>query len=51
MTDKKQHGVFLELDLQEHRVTVKDVVFFAYRGRSNKKVKFGELRVSQGAVV
>jgi hypothetical protein len=48
---KKKHGVFLELDLREHRVAAKDVVVFVYRGRSTKKVKFGELRVSQGAVV
>ncbi len=51
VTAKKKHGVFLDLDLREHRVTTKDVVFFVYRGRTATKVKFGELRVSQGAVV
>jgi hypothetical protein len=51
MAAKKKHGVFLDLDLREHRVATKDVVFFVYRGRSATKAKFGEMRVSQGAVV
>ncbi|MBM4053045.1 MAG: hypothetical protein FJ270_09975 [Planctomycetes bacterium] len=51
MATYRKHGVFLELDLREYRVRAKDVVFFVYRGRGAKKVKFGELRVSQGAVV
>ena len=51
MAKAKKHGVFLELDLREHRVRARDVVFFVYRGRGAKKAKVGELRVSQGAVV
>jgi hypothetical protein len=42
-----RHGLFVQFALPPARVRHKDVVFFVYRGKS----KFGELRVSQGAVV
>ena len=51
MTNQRKHGLFLELDLRGYRVKSKDVVFFVYRGKPQKKSKFGELRISQGAVV
>lgn len=51
MATQRKHGLFLELDLREYRVKSKDVVFFVYRGRPQTKSKFGELRISQGAVV
>ncbi len=42
-----QHELFIELDVQDMAVRSKDVVFKVYRNGD----KFGELRVSQGAVV
>lgn len=41
------HKVFVDLEAAAVEVKVKDVVFKIYR----KKRKFGELRVSRGAVV
>jgi hypothetical protein len=44
------HKVFVDLELSDVSVAAKDFVFKVYRGRRGKK-KFGELRISQGAVV
>ncbi|HUR27534.1 MAG TPA: hypothetical protein VM509_05060 [Planctomycetota bacterium] len=41
------HKLFIEMDIRECEVTSKDVIFLVYR----KKGKFGELRLSRGAVV
>jgi len=41
------HKLFIGMDLRDCEVTTKDVVFFVYF----KKQKFGELRLSRGAVV
>lgn len=41
------HKLFLEMDLRECEVTTKDVVFLVYL----RAKKFGELRLSRGAVV
>lgn len=41
------HKLFVEMDLRECEVTTKDVVFLVYR----RGKKFGELRLSRGAVV
>lgn len=41
------HKLFIDLDVLDLEVGPKDVVFKVYRG----KKKFGELRVSRGAVV
>ena len=48
---RNQHGVFLNLDVANLRVKSKDVVFLVYRGNGRASKKFGDLRVSQGAVV
>jgi len=41
------HKVFVDLDVTAVEVKMKDVIFKIYR----RKKKFGELRVSRGAVV
>jgi hypothetical protein len=41
------HKVFVDLDVNAVEVKAKDVVFKVYK----RKKKFGELRVSRGAVV
>lgn len=48
----KRHAVFMSGSLEDIRVKHRDVVFFVYREvRGSRSAKFGELRVSQGAVV
>ncbi len=47
----KRHGVFMSSTLEDIQVKHKDVVFFVYRRIGRRISKFGELRVSQGAVV
>jgi hypothetical protein len=42
-----KHQVFLDLDVMDLRVRSKDVVFKVYQDDK----KFGELRISQGAIV
>lgn len=41
------HKVFVDLDISMVEVEAKDIVFSIYR----KRTKFGELRVSRGAIV
>lgn len=49
---KRHHAVFMSGSLEDIRVRHRDVVFFVYRAdRGSRSAKFGELRVSQGAVV
>lgn len=42
-----QHKLFIEVDVRDMRVKAKDVIFRVYEDDE----KFGELRLSQGAVV
>jgi hypothetical protein len=49
MAKPRGNRVFVKVPVEDLRVRSKDIVFFIYRGK--KPAKFGELRVSQGALV
>jgi hypothetical protein len=49
MAESKGNRLFVSVPVEDIRVRSKDIVFFVYRGR--QPAKFGELRVSQGALV
>jgi hypothetical protein len=51
MASRNQHKLFVSVPVDDVRVTTRDVVFFLYRSKGRKSEKFGELRVSQGALV
>jgi len=51
MATKNQHSLFLDLQLENIPIINRDVVFILYRGKGKKEKKFGELRISQGALV
>jgi len=51
MRSTTSHKVFAELPFDYLRVQKKDIVFYIYRGGKRSSAKFGELRISQGALV
>lgn len=51
MAARNKHSLFVSVPVEDVRVTKRDVVFFLYRGKGKSSAKFGELRVSQGALV
>jgi hypothetical protein len=51
MPNSGGHNLYVSIPLQDYRVKSKDVLFLIYRGKGARSKKFGELRVSQGAVV
>lgn len=51
MASRNKHRLFVSVPVDDVRVTTRDVVFFLYRGKGRTSDKFGELRVSQGALV
>lgn len=51
MPKSGRHNLYVSIPLEDYRVKAKDVLFLIYRGKGARSKKFGELRVSQGAVV
>lgn len=51
MVKQGPHRLFVTVPVEDVPVAKKDVVFFIYRGKGKRSAKFGELRVSQGALV
>ena len=51
MAKSRTNHLFVSMPLTDVQVKTADVVFLLYRGKGARMKKFGELRVSQGAVV
>ena len=51
MASKRPHLLFVSVPVEDYPVRAKDIVFYLYEGRGRASAKFGELRVSQGAIV
>ena len=51
MAKSRKNHLYVSMPLNDVKVKTADVVFLLYRGKGARRKKFGELRISQGAVV
>ena len=51
MAKSRKNHLYVSMPLDDVQVKTVDVVFLLYRGKGVRRKKFGELRISQGALV